>query len=439
MIENLSILVQFLIFILFFSFPLNIFNKKYLFKNYTLTISDCYCLNIIFHLNFFLLASFFDANQVSYFYSIIFLTVLFNIFYLREYLKFYHGNKDCLVNFLFFSIIVIGLFLNIASEAKLEWDALAHWVWKTTSFYEDMGIKNIKNLPFPDYPHLGPYVWSFFWKNSFMQYEYFGRLFYLFFYVVAIFSIITCFFKKTNFIKYLLIILFILLTYDAYMFSGYQEYLLFIILIIISRFSFLFNKDPKYLFILIFSSHLLMWIKDEGLFYYIIFTIPFIIIANYNVSKKLIIISLCLMFPIIQFFLQKYLIGHYGFQADIISSSLLDLLDYKILFPKIILIIKYILISMVKYKLWLINIATILIITLYSSKLYQIFRIYLWILFLNFAFIFAVYLHTPYFSEFLLRVTLDRLLFHTSGFFLPMFLVLTSKIIIDTDHKISNT
>tara|TARA_B100000795_G_C22761710_1_gene423891 strand:- start:152 stop:1465 length:1314 start_codon:yes stop_codon:yes gene_type:complete len=435
MIENLSILLQLFIFILFFSFPLNIFNKQKIFKNYSLSISDCYCLNIIFHLNLLLVVSFFDINQFFYFYTIIFITLFFNIFYLKKYLNFYLEDKKQLINFIFFFIIAMGLFLNIASEVKLEWDALAHWIWKTTNFYEDIGIRNIKNLPFAEYPHLGPYVWSFFWKNSIIPYEYFGRLFYLFFYIVSIFSIFNYFFKKQYLTKCFLVTFCIFLTFDAFIFSGYQEYLLFAILVIVSRFSFLFIREVKYIFILIFSSHLLMWIKDEGLFQYIIFTIPFILIAKFNNTKKLIILLITLSLPLIQFLIQKYFMGYYGFQADIINNTLIDLFNYKILFPKLFLITKYIIISMIKYKLWLINIVAIFAIFIYSQKYRSIFCVYWIILFLNISFLYAVYLHTPYFSEFLLKVTLDRLVFQTSGFYLPIFLILARKLFISSKNR----
>ena len=435
MTENFSILVQLFIFILFFSFPLNIFNKKKIFKNYNLSISDCYCLNIIFHLNLLLIASFFDTNQFFYFYAVIFITLIFNIFYLKKYLNFYIADKKQLINFIFFFVISVGLFLNIASDAKLEWDALAHWVWKTTNFYEDMGIKNIKNLPFAGYPHLGPYVWSFFWKNSIMPYEYFGRLFYLFFYIVAIFSIFNYFFKKKYLTKCLLVTSCIFLTFDTYIFSGYQEYLLFVILIIVSRFSFLFISEVKYIFILIFSSHLLMWIKDEGLFQYIIFTIPFILFAKFNNKQKLIIILIALSLPLIQFLIQKYFMGYYGFQAEIVSDSLINLFNYKILFPKLLLITKYIFISLIKYKLWLVNIVAIFTIFIYSQKYRSVFFVYWIILFLNICFLYAVYLHTPYFSEFLLKVTLDRLVFQTSGFYLPIFLILARRLFNSSENR----
>ena len=47
---------------------------------------------------------------------------------------------------------------------------------------------------------------------------------------------------------------------------------------------------------------------------------------------------------------------------------------------------------------------------------------------LNFILIFFIYIQTPYDLEFLLKVTLDRLMFQTSGFYIIFTLILLSKV-----------
>ena len=439
MIEIFSIIFQLLLFIIIFSFPVNLFNKNLLFENHYLGISDCYCLNIIIHLNLLLICSFLNIDQRLYFYILIVLSLFFNVFFIKKYLDYILSKKKILVNFTFFILITIALFGDLASHLKLEWDALSHWVWKTTNFYENMGIENIKNLRFPYYPHLGPYVWSFFWKNSILEYEYFGRLFYVFLYIVSIFSIVNYFFRNSNLSKFIIIFFIIILSFDRFLFSGYQGYLLFSILIIVSRFSFFLNKNFRYLLILIIIGHPLMWIKDEGLFYYFIFIFPFILMSPIDLRKKMFVLMLALMLPIIQYYLQKYYMGIFGFQAEIINDSLKQNLNLKILFSKIFLISKFMIVSIIKYKLWIINLLSFTIMFFFFKKININLKIFYVIAFINLSFLFAVYIHTPYDLKFLLTVTLDRLVFHSSGFYLPIVLILLKKLLNTSYNSRSKT
>ena len=132
------------------------------------------------------------------------------------------------------------------------------------------------------YPHLGTYLWAFFGKNSILEYEYLGRLIYPFIYILSIFSICCSVSNNKNFNKLLLlpIILFmVILTYDEYLFGGYQEYLLFSLIALMSKLilNMIDNNLPsfKQLFILIFTGNLLIYCKDEGLIYLVIIFLIF--------------------------------------------------------------------------------------------------------------------------------------------------------------------
>ena len=72
-------------------------------------------------------------------------------------------------------------------------------------------------------PHLGAFLWSFFWKFPHNNYEYLGRIFYVFFYVLAIISFSNCL-KTETFEKLIFSILLISLTYNYELFSGLQRY-----------------------------------------------------------------------------------------------------------------------------------------------------------------------------------------------------------------------
>ena len=209
-------------------------------------------------------------------------------------------------------------------------------------------------MQFPEYPHLGTFIWAFFWKNSNLEYEYFGRLFYVFLYLVSLFSINKYIFKDNFYFSTISIIFIIILSYDPFLFSGYQEYLLFSILVCISRFIFIIRKNLKYFLIFISIAHLLMWFKDEGLFYFLIFSCILLFFSKLTAKDKVKMFILILLLPVIQFTLQNYIIGNYSFQANIIHSNLGELLNFKIFFNKFYLITKFILISFVKYKLMIV-------------------------------------------------------------------------------------
>ena len=78
---------------------------------------------------------------------------------------------------------------DLANNLKFGWDTLNFWFLKTLNFIEGGDIYNLKNLPREEYPHLGTFIWAIYTKISFLEYEYLGRIFYIFFFCIAIFSI----------------------------------------------------------------------------------------------------------------------------------------------------------------------------------------------------------------------------------------------------------
>ena len=69
----------------------------------------------------------------------------------------------------------------------MEYDALAHWIYKVKVFYQGGTVSNLKGLTYDYYPHLGSYLWAFFWKNILIKNEYLGRLFFLYIFLISIF------------------------------------------------------------------------------------------------------------------------------------------------------------------------------------------------------------------------------------------------------------
>ncbi len=441
MIEIFNIILQFLTFVILFSYPFCLYKNKVFLLSDSFLINGIYLkisINILIHINLLLILSFLDIKTEIYFYLIIFLSILSNIIFYFNEKKFEPDFNDLLI-FYIFIIICLGFFFKTAIDLKLEWDGLNHWFPKALNFYNEIGIQNLENLGFSEYPHLGTYIWAFFWKNSYLEYEYFGRLFYIFFYVTSLFSIVENNFNRNLLLKVIILFFLSILTFDEFLFGGYQGYLIFSILIIFSRLiydeKFNYNVREKsflfYLFI-IYIFHSLIWFKDEGIFYYLFTVISFICFTNIN--KKYLLISISFLFVILQFLLQKYLIGNYGFQAEIIHDNLLDNFKPQIFFEKFILISKYIFVSIIKYKLWIINLFSYLILFLFYRKDFLELKLWTYILLINILFIYAVYFHTPYDLEFLLKVTLDRIMFHTSGFYLIFTILLIRKTILLKDN-----
>ena len=432
MIELTSLLVQFIVFLIIFSFPFNpkSLNKFFKLSNTTITYVDCHALNILFILNIFLISSFLDINMKFLFLLLLSCSIILIAIKYNEILLF---KKENYIIFIFYTILIVGIFTSIAGSPKLEWDG-HHWITKALVFFHNEGIVNLKDTSMPMYPHLGGYVWAFFWKNSIMQYEYFGRLFFAYFYIVSIFSIFNI--LKFNSLRvYLLTVLTVIfLTYDRYLFGGYQEYAIFSILLISARYITLINFDKvnqfKKIFLVLVMMHTMIWFKDEGLFYYLIFGVTLILMNKGSIINKTIMLLFILITIYLQYYLQKNIIGIFAFNSELINADIIgQLFNIKLLTIKSIAITKHIIIAFIKYPIWiLIILSTYFLIAKFPNDNSMI-KYFSYVLLLNILFLYAVYLHDPVKDyEFILSVTLDRLIFQTSGFYLINILFLINKL-----------
>ncbi len=434
MIEIFAITIQFLFFLLIFSFPLNpTFLNKILNSNkYFFGTFDTLLINSVFIFNFLIISSYLNFSLNMIFYILLVLSILTNIFYYNYWLKYLINENK---NIIFFSIICLCIFFSFSNSLKFEWDGIAHWFFKTKLFYDGHSINNIKNLPAPMYPHLGTYLWAFFWKNSIVEYEYLGRLIYIFIYVLSIFSVCGSIFNYKNFNNFLFfpaVLFLITLTYDEYLFGGYQEYLLFSFIALISKLilNIVDNQSTsiKELSILILTGNLLIYFKDEGVVYLVIIFLIFQFYLKNN-FQKIFVVSSIIIFILIQFFLEKNIIQVYGFQEKL-DINLNYILNLNFLITNSILIFKYMIISFLKYPLWIVTFISGYF--LFKNKFDQKIMVFL-ILFIFgiFSFYYLIYTVHPYSSEFLMKVTLDRLLFQTSGFFIIYILISLNIIYLD--------
>ena len=146
---------------------------------------DYYILNLFIILNLILLVSLFnfDIKFTIIIVSIYF--ILVNIFNFS-----FKIISKSIYSLLILIIIFYVLSTYIVANPDLGWDGKFHWYKKALNFYQNMGFENLSSLPKYEYPHFGVYLWALFWSINPLNFEYFGRLFYLFLYLLSIFSIV---------------------------------------------------------------------------------------------------------------------------------------------------------------------------------------------------------------------------------------------------------
>ena len=433
MIEILQIILQLTLFIFLTSFPINkyLFNNNSTFKNlnffFSLSINS---LILMFLLLFF---SFLKIELIKIFYTIFFI-------YFLLLLKIFFNKKKIdiknlpLLSFFLFSLICI--FFNTGYQFELGWDGFS-WKEKANFFYNGGYLFDINKSTdtYQNYPHLGTYIWAFFWKNSFLNYEYFGRLFYDYIFIVSIFTIIQNFRNISDTKKIFIFIFIFFCTFDNGL-GGYQDYLIFSILTIFAAIlvNHYFSKN-NYLFYLVYllSGILLPWIKTEGFVYSIFLVIIFFIYDfEFNKNKKSYLkylFSILIIFSLlIRVFMNNIILDENTlFQSNLINFIKSDV-TLNVLFSKIYYILYYTINSFFKYPIWLFNFFGLLL-SLYFIKNIKVLKIFMIFFILNFLFIFIIYITSSVNIIWYLSASLDRLLLQTSGFYFVIFTLLNKKVI----------
>ena len=139
MIELFFLFSQF--FVIYFLLSLNalvFINKNFYLKFFS--FSENIAFNSIIFLNFILLVSFFD---ISLFYIIsAYLTYyLILIFvYLRNYKSLIKINSENTIYFLLLFVSSFVIFIEVANNLVVGWDAQKLWIYKTLNFYNDNSI-----------------------------------------------------------------------------------------------------------------------------------------------------------------------------------------------------------------------------------------------------------------------------------------------------------
>ena len=434
MTEIFQIFLQLFIFFLFTFFPIN----KYTFSKFTFVYVNsnynAFLINIILILNIFLLFSFFEFNLNYIFIALLFINLSLLFFNFINVIKDIFSKKTAHLKFAFI-FICFCFFFKTAVNLELGWDALSYWLSKTNNFYNN---KSIYEMPHPASPQLGSYIWAFFWKNSFMQKEYLGRLFVDYLYLISIFVIANSLKKQSNFKKLIFIFCLILFSFDYNStLSGYQDYLLFILLVFCSKTLLELNTKSNSssnltsYSLLIMTTILLPWVKNEGIFYSIFILIVYFFIDYQLLSKKFFFLFIVSANILVRLFFVKIILAtdnifQFSFTSDVIF---LNIFNIKELIYRIYYISFYLIRGMFQYPIVLINFISVFFLYRYlkyldSKKFFFIF------LFLNLFFIYGTYIITTSPLVWHLQTSMGRLLLQTCGFYIFLVVDLINKKII---------
>ena len=419
MIEIIKIILIFPIFFLFLIFPINSFNKnKKIFKY------DIYPLNLMINLNILLLFSLLPIAIEKYQNIFLFIYILCLIIKLlnKNVSNLFYDKKTLLIFFISFLIIS----LSVSNNLQLGWDAKYFYYIKTLFFYEGLHLGEIKNfIEYKWHPHFGSYLWAFFWKIPLVDFEYFGRLFYVFLFC---FSLINIIFKSQNnfYFKIIFFLTTLILTFSYERFSGLQEILIFSLLVISSKILYNLKKNRSSDIIGLFLiGNLLIWIKSEGIFFAVVLLTILGISKKLSHKKKLVVFFITILIIFFKKIIYLYLgfdsIGQPFYNLDfILSLNIVEIINR----------VKNIIIYSSYYGLtnigFLLGICILFFLNFKNIEKINI-NIFNYFFALNLLFIFCAYIFREMEIIYSLRSTLDRIIFISSGYYYYLIYLYANK------------
>jgi len=445
MIEIFQIIIQLFIFNLLFLFPATPYFVSKVIMNNNFNLFSIFIFNLTLHLFFYLIISFLNINLNVVFNLLLLFSIIFLFVKYKYNLQFL--RKNCNKLFLSFLIINLSLFSVVSSNPGLGWDGVVHWINKAQTYFQGLGFLN---TGIKEYPHLPGFLWGFFWKNSIIQREYVGRLFLIFLYTTSIFYATNLFsdYVKNN-TKIIFCFIIIFLSYDKTLFGGYNDYYIFSLFIISSIFLYniIINQDKnlKFVYSSLFytSSFLLAWTKQEGFFWFIFLIFLFILIQKSKIKKIINLLNLFLLitifFSIKSLFYNNVNFAYQFFDLKVLTSFLISIEIFRIFID----ISYYMLVAFIKYPIWIIIFFTFVIMGFETSKL-KIYKHFYFFLFFNIIFLYGLMFHSYLvkvsaneLSNFylVLRVSLDRIVLQSSGFFIPLMILILDKVFLKINNK----
>ncbi len=418
--EIISITLSFFIFLIFLCAPLNT-DKSKIFKfgsSHQIGIA-----NLIINLNFLIIISLLPLklnNYLPFYFTTLLLISLFNLLKKDKIFKF---DKSILS---FFFILFFLISLDIAAKLNLGWDAKWFWYIKSLYFFQNYNFSYLSQYEFNSFhPHFGSYLWAFFRELSLNKFEYSGRIFYVFIYLSSLIFLIDKF-EKNKIQNFTIIFLLLLITYNYKIFSGLQEVLIFSILVIITRFiyEFINQKRNTYLIFIILCMNLILWIKAEGIAYFMIILLGLNFIKNFEFEKRLLLVFSSLSLVLFKTLVYKYFQISLNAQPYFIEYILS--LDLQTIFFKLKNIIIYGTFYSLKNIIFLV--APIIFMINYKKLFKDEFNKIIFILFLlNIGFIISAYMFREMEIVYSLRTTMDRIIFTSSGIYMFYFVNFLNK------------
>ena len=394
-----------------------------------LNLADKNILNILILGNFILILSFFDIKISDIIKSFYFLTFIALIFFWKDYkiLK-----RDYFYHLIFFVVLIFFLSIDLAYNLTLYFDAQKFWLPKVLLFFNNESLFGLSKISKPEYPYFGSLIWAFFWKLSNLNNEYIGRIFYNILLCYSIYNL-TDLLKISNLKKLSLFIIILFIIYDYWHMRGSQEILVFSFLLICSKYLFLFVHEKKinngHLLILFFSLNLLIWTKNEGIFFGLFILITLLVYSKINLNFK-ILISLIFLLLILNRF---YIFDIYGLKISVADADDIDLLN---LFGSIIknfnlynfyFISKNILISTIKFPYIILSLFFMIPLFVQVNLKEKNFFIFFYLI-LNISFIYFVYFAaTPHFKT-VVATSLNRIVFESCAPFLLFPIIYLKKV-----------
>jgi hypothetical protein len=224
------------------------------------------------------------------------------------------------------------------------------------------------------------------------------------------------------------------MTFDHALFSGYQEPLMFALIIFIFALIYKVNNYNNlniFHWMCVLNANLILWVRNEGMAF--IFFILLILLIEKKITKKIklfFILSfatiILIKFSIFSFYFSENIIGWKGYQF----INFNQILSFET-FRRLLLLIFQLNIVFFKYPLYVIFI--LLIFYLFFTKNYKYVELkYLTFFFLNILMSISIYYLVAdpkwYFHA---SVTLDRILYQSSGVYLIFILGFMKKYLIN--------
>ena len=387
-------------------------------KNIKYSNFEISSLNLLVILNILWFSSVVDINKFYIFLVILSFTTINTIMLLHNFNKKDLFKCEIISYFLIF-IITFLISIIIAHDLFFSHDVRLFWFEKTIMFYNDFFVTSDDTIK-PEYPHFGTYLWAFFWKFNFLDYEYFGRIFYAFIYTFSIYFLINKIKFKNEFIKYFIFIFIIFLSLKIKWFDGRQDILLFSFNLFAFAFlhELIFNKSTQKIHVVGFllTVNLLMWIKIESILY--IFSYFIVILYYIKGHRKLVLLFSIIFLLSIKFLFYEYYNIEAHIHRDVFATDFFTYIKNLDLLGRVSQVFLWYFVGIIRNPILLISIIFLFCIFL-KNKRYFIVHSYLFLIYFIISIgIFFVYTITTYDFPFHMIGSFGRVFLQFSMIFL---------------------